>query len=76
MKHIYHLTHTHNIKLTFGIQCDIKSIGYYSQKKLAEQIIEKYKEMEGFKNARDGFKITKIPLNKFFVEQNKEAEEF
>ena len=59
MKIIYLLWHTRYIDEGE----DSKLIGLYSSRKLAEEKILKYKEIEGFKDYPDGFSIASYSLD-------------
>ena len=64
MKYVYKLEHSHisgylgNEKLF-----DTKIIGYSSSRRKAEETMERYKDITGFKDYPDGFIIEKIEID-------------
>ena len=64
MKYVYELKHSHITgKFKKENLYDIKTIGFYSSLKLALETLEKYKEIEGFRDYPDGFYIEKIQID-------------
>ena len=57
---VYLLWHTHEITDGFGIHDDEKLIGVFSSAEKANCIIEKYKNLDGFKDC---------PLDSFFIDE-------
>lgn len=64
MKYVYKLEHSH-ISGSLGDEklFDTKVIGYYSSRKKAEETMERYKYITGFKDYPDGFIIEKIEID-------------
>ncbi len=65
MKYVYQLLHHHKVeKDTDGSWiCDTKEIGIYSTRKKAEETIERYKSITGFKDYPDDFEINEVELD-------------
>lgn len=57
---VYLVEHSYEI----GEFDEIKHIGIYSTKEKAEEVVEKYKLLPGFKNYTDGFYISECELDK------------
>jgi len=59
MEYVYLLQHSYEQN---EIE-EIKTIGVYSTEDLANTVIEKYKNLPGFKDYPDGFNIDKYKMN-------------
>lgn len=62
MKYVYFVCHSHLSDATINAY-NTKNIGFFSSRKKAEEIVEQYKHILGFKDYPDCFKIEKIELN-------------
>lgn len=61
MKFVYVLYHLH---VLYDGEEEQKQLGVYSTRKKAEDIIEEYKLLPGFKDEPDGFLIDKTEVDK------------
>ena len=62
LKYIYSVSHSHLVDAAKNVY-DTKQIGYFSSRKKAEEIVEQYKHILGFKDYPDCFRIKKVELN-------------
>lgn len=63
MKFVYLLWHTHTLESLDGGE-DVKLIGVYTSKELAEAAQARSELLEGFKDAKEGFEISRSVLDK------------
>ncbi len=62
MEKVYLVHHIRDISEDDDIQ-DVKLIGVYTTEELAEEAVERKKKLEGFRDYREGFEISKTTLN-------------
>jgi len=60
MKYVYKLEHSRKIDEEYDTT---KLIGFFSSKEKAEEIIENYKKMEGFRDYPEGFTIEECEID-------------
>lgn len=62
MEKVYFVDHIRDISEDDDVQ-DVKLIGVYTTKELAEEAVERKKNLEGFRDYPDGFEISETPLD-------------
>ncbi|MDR2879432.1 MAG: hypothetical protein LBV03_05930 [Fusobacteriales bacterium] len=62
---VYRLTHVYNVGKDKDYE-EVRTIGLYSTRKKAKQVMENYMKKRGFKSHIDGFWIDKWVVDKHF----------
>lgn len=62
LKYIYSVSHSHLTDESIAAY-DTKQIGFFSSRKKAQEIVEQYRHILGFKDYPDNFCIRKIKIN-------------